>query len=168
MEIQQFLLVLEKEVLYLNAFRHALGELVLELKNAKGEWLQASCKTLDLWVESDVKPAALSWLADPSCLVGPGYGLGLLMLDWRNRGSGCSTPDAIQASFREDGFLAPLRRQLQRWEDHMANHLLRRGLPAGFIQELEARVRAVGGWEGWLGRLSDHIQMRLTAMENRQ
>lgn len=167
-EIQQFLLILEKEVLYLNAFRQALGEMVLELKSAKGEWLQASRKTLDLWVENDVKPAALSWLSDPSCLVGPGYGLGLLMLDWQKRISGCSTPDAIQASFREDGSLAPLRRQLQRWEDHMANHLLRRGLPAGFIQELEARIRSVGGWEGWVVRLSDHIQMRFTALENRK
>lgn len=167
-EIQQFFLVLEKEILYLESFRQALKEMVVELEEGRSEWIRTAEESLEHWIEQDLKSHALSWLSDASCLVGPGYGIALLMSAWQKKAVGNNAGIGLPDLFREEGSLAPMRRQLQRWEDRMANRLLRRGLPAAFTSELEEKVNAEGGWDVLTGRMHRYVQMRLSGYEKKK
>ncbi len=156
-ETQQVLAVLEKEIQVLKSIERTLEDSVEDLRQQRSVWIEAGQEAIDLWLEKHVRPEILSTDADPSCLVGPGYGLATLFQRFspeRNRGSVPSSfmlPEEVERS---------LQSQLEWLETRLNHRILRQNLPALFRKQLQEGLNISTMLRGVTERFSRIVALR--------
>ncbi len=137
-EIEGLFSTFKKEILNLEGLDTVLEEFTEELEKRRQPWQQTAENPINLWVEKYIGKEILSFQADPSCLLGPGYAIAMLFhreAKWgTEQGSSGSSParftpaKEIMHSFRD---------QLQLVADHIDHRMLRQRLPTSLREVLK-------------------------------
>jgi hypothetical protein len=130
-EIKGLLRAFEKEVLNLQAFNQILEECVRELERQFPLWIQGGQETIDLWLGEHIGKDIIIHQSDPTRLVGPGYGLGVLLQEFQNRyGQGRIIPPQLSPFVPPEEITASFRRRLDWLEDRLNHRMLQENLPS--------------------------------------
>lgn len=84
-EIRQYLSSFQIEQQHLNAFDQILEVAAEEVSQRRSKWHESGQKTISDWIERNIAPALIRRQGDISCLIGPGYGIGLVFAAWSHR-----------------------------------------------------------------------------------
>ncbi|MBU2498708.1 MAG: 50S ribosome-binding GTPase [Proteobacteria bacterium] len=140
-EVRTLLEAFEGEALVLERFEDFLGDAAKELQDQRNRLVQAGHEAVGIWLGDRIRQEILFRRGDPIQLIGPGYGFALLFQAFGsrfspNQDSGADLtvlrpPEEIKLSFR---------RHLEGVEDRISHHILRRNLPAPFLERLRQVV----------------------------
>ncbi len=165
-EVQQLLSLLEKEVFNLKTLQQVVQDFIQELEKERAGWARMGQESFNFWLETRFKAQAYAFLSDSSPLVGPAYGLAASIKEWQRwtQTTGNNHNGLVSLS-PDDRIAVSLQRQLERVENRMTNRLLRLGLPAPFIKQLEEILNVQREWEDLLRHLQHFLEMRIATQK---
>jgi len=163
-EVQRVASTFQKEIANLEVFEKILEDSIKEVEEKRLQWVRAGQEIIDLWLATLVKQHVMSLQTDPSPLVGPGYGLALLVQEWRKHRpeeigthwnpASFAPPDEISASFR---------RRLEWVEDQLNHRILSQNLPASFTEKLRQILDISRSFEELGERFFSVVALRVAA-----
>jgi len=140
-EVQRLFSALETEGLNLTLFQQVLAQGQKDLEDQRSSWLQTGDEAIQLWLAKRIKPAMQSYKRDPSHLVGPGYGLAILLGSMQRNLSPeidrLLDPSKLQPP--EDA-TAVFRKRLEWVDEHLSHSVLHQGLPASFVEKTKKAI----------------------------
>lgn len=161
-EIQRLLSFFEKEVLNLKSFERILEDSEKELGKQRSSWVQAGQEAIDLWLGKYIRQQILSSKSDPSRLVGPGYGLALLVLEWKKRFKReQKAPSDLSSFVPPDECALSFQSRLEWLEDRLNHRTLRKNLPQSFRERLQETLRVGEGLKHLKERFSHIVALRV-------
>lgn len=162
-EVQEILSRLQAEAVHLDTLGRILDAFLKEVEGEKALWAKQGRDILDIWVESRMKGYVLGHLETLAPLVGPAYGVGRVVQEWRSwKGNRRQKTD--RASNEETS--APptaLRDQLESVENRVLHKALQAGVPAPYQDRLGVSLDVEGAWEAFSARWKQQIELRVLA-----
>jgi GTP-binding protein EngB required for normal cell division len=161
-EVQRLLSAVEAEALNLELYRQALAQSEKELEDQRESWIQTGEEAIQLWLSRRIKPAVHFYKRDPSHLVGPGYGLAVVMSSAQRNLSTEADRLLEPSRLQPPEEAATCFRKRLEWVDELLGHaVLRRSLSSSFLERtkrtitMEKRFEALG--ENFLTAVTLHI-----------
>jgi hypothetical protein len=132
-EVQTLLRQVGQGMKCLETFETVLVETTEQFQSQRAVWVEEWERALEGWTESHLRKRMGDQRPEPVPLLGPGYGLALLMDGMKSslRRSEEASPDLSQLSI-PDAMNATFETHLRWLEARMERQLLRQGLPASF------------------------------------
>jgi GTP-binding protein EngB required for normal cell division len=136
-EFHQLLRAFQKEVVNLEIFGRILETSLKELQQHRSSWVQAGQEAIDPWLSEHIRPHILACQGKPSLLLGPGYGLAVLIQEFleRFRGEKRTTRDFSNSVIPEE-IAVPFLRRLEWVDDRLNQRILHQNLPSSFSEQL--------------------------------
>ena len=156
--------LIQKEIANLEVFEKILEDSIKEVEEKRLQWVRAGQEIIDLWLATLVKQHVMSLQTDPSPLVGPGYGLALLVQEWRKH-----RPEEMGTHWNPASFAPPeeisasFRRRLDWLEDQLNHRILRQNLPASFGERLRQILDISRSFEELGERFFSVVALRVAA-----
>jgi len=161
-EVRQHLSAFQKETAGLKMFERILEQTIKEVEEQRPSWVQAGREAIDLWLEKYIHPDVLAHQADLSVLVGPGYGIALLLEGWRQKFTkpGSNRNDPFHGQLPEN-ISVSFKRRLEWLEERLNHRILHQNLPISFRESLKALPGVSKVFEDLMERFSHTVQLRL-------
>ena len=142
-EIQQFLDVFGKELAQLEAFEQIIADTAAEFKEERAAWVQTGREAIEAWLRQEIEPLLRDSVQKPSLLVGPGYGIALLL---QKSGPGGrqqeSTPEYFRILSIPANILLILKRHLEWLQDRLVRRIRQRNLADSLRRQVQTLVAA--------------------------
>lgn len=139
-ELQRIVSRLEQEGAALENFGDILEDALRELREERPQWARAGQEAVDLWATRLDRDLS-SYQTDPSHLLGPGYAVALVFLEWERRSPSEPAPPSDRVPFvLPEEIALMLERRLTWMEDRLNRQVLRKNLPASFRDRLREAV----------------------------
>ncbi|WP_028321528.1 GTPase [Desulfatiglans anilini] len=147
-EIQQLLTPFETERLHLEEASGVIANALQWVEEKRSHWTAAGREALSAWLISETAPVGEEPIEDLSGLVGPSYGIGLLLQTLRRGGGNPAGGDA-RPNFLlpPEGTAAILRRPFQWLEENLHSRFLRANLPQSLWEEVQSKLDLEGAFE---------------------
>jgi GTP-binding protein EngB required for normal cell division len=141
-EACRLLSALERETRDLERFIKVLDEATAELTVQKRSWSEGPQSAVDSWLDGRIRAAIMSHQQDPTWLVGPGYGIALVLQTLQGRsGEGREeTADLTELKPPQETVLS-YRKRFEWTEEHLAHIIRRENLPPGFMEKAKETIR---------------------------
>ncbi|MBN2033585.1 MAG: 50S ribosome-binding GTPase [Deltaproteobacteria bacterium] len=142
-EAENLLSSLQAETENLKKFIAVLKESAEDFATHRPSWVQAGQEVMDSWLNNRVKAGIMRHHADPSRLVGPGYGIALLFHAFRGRSDGTSENSLDLSLFKPPEEIILSYRKRFQWAEERLRHLIHRenlGMP--FEEQVNETIRA--------------------------
>lgn len=150
-EVQRLFSALETEGLNLSLFQQVLAQGEKDLEDQRSSWLQAGDEAIQLWLAKRIKPTMRFYKRESSHLLGPGYGLAIVLGAMQRNGppemDRLLDPAKLQPP---EEATAVFRKRLEWVEEHFSHSVLHQGLPTSFLEQtkktvnLEKRFESLG------------------------
>lgn len=141
-EAGRLLSSLQRETDHLKRFIDTLEQAGENIASQRASWVQAGGEALDSWLDNRVQPDVMRHQADPSRLVGPGYGIALLFQAFQGRTGGVpGTPPDLSQFKLPDEIIHPYRKRFHWAEEHLTHMTKRANLGPPFIERLKEAVQ---------------------------
>jgi GTP-binding protein EngB required for normal cell division len=141
-EIHSLIRHVGKGMKNLEAFETVLAETTEQLQSQRMDWQEEWRRVLEGWIETHVRTSMRGQRPDPAPLLGPGYGLGLLMDTMRSNSQGTeeTSLDLSTDSLRNE-VCSTFEIHLQWIEARMDRQLLHHSLPDAFGYRTKTMIR---------------------------
>ncbi len=141
-EARRLLSALEKEKRDMERFIKVLDEATAQVTAQKSSWSQGAQAAMDSWLEGRVKTVIMSHRQELSWLVGPGYGIGLVLRSLQGRfGEGTKeVPDLTELKPPQETVLS-YRKRFDWIDEYLAHVIRRENLPPAFLKTAKETIR---------------------------
>jgi GTP-binding protein EngB required for normal cell division len=142
-EAGRLLSSLQRETDHVIRFIKLLEQAVEDIAAQRSSWVQAGGETLDSWLDNRVKPGIVRHQADPSRLVGPGYGIALLLQTFQGRADAAPETGPNLSRFKPpEEIILSYRKRFQWAEEYLSHRIHRENLSPPFIAKVKETIRA--------------------------
>jgi len=142
-EAAKLLSFLQRETGDLKRFMAVLEQGSQDLSAQRSSWVQAGQEAMDSWLDNRVKPGLVRHQADPSRLVGPGYGMALVFQGFQGRADGIPENHPDLSRFKPPEEIILSYRKRFEWVEERLKHLIHReNLGPPFAEKVKETIHA--------------------------
>jgi len=136
-EIRQYLSSFEKERQQLIAFEQILEAVVKESADRRSEWHESGQMAISAWLERNLAQIMTYRREDISCLIGPGYAIGLLYAAWSHRfGAAADHKSDLSADDLSREMASLLKQRIQWVTERICHRCVYQALPKPFEETI--------------------------------